>query len=103
MQSLEDNSLSLSKDCHSYVGFGNSCQPKLDIDVAKRFLRGVIQQANEDNMKLNNGIRFLQRIVVIMNFYFIFYFNDLAGLALFKKIVFFEIFNFTCLVINEMM
>lgn len=71
--------------------------------MAKRFLRGVIQQANEDNMKLNNGIRFLQRIVVIMNFYFIFYFNDLAGLALFKKIVFFEIFNFTCLVINEMM
>lgn len=70
--------------------------------MAKRFLRGVIQQANEDNMKLNNGIRFLQRIVVIMNFYFIFYFNDLAGLALFKKIVFFEIFNFTCLVINEM-
>lgn len=59
LQSLEDNSLSLSKDCHSYVGFGNSCQPKLDIDVAKRFLRGVIQQANEDNMKLNNGIRFL--------------------------------------------
>lgn len=60
LQSLENNSLSLSKDCHSYVGFGNSCQPKLDIDVAKRFLRGVIQQANEDNMKLNNGIRSLK-------------------------------------------
>lgn len=60
LQSLEDNSLSLSKDSHSYVGFGNSCQPKLDIDVAKRFLRGVIQQANEDNMKLNNGIRSLK-------------------------------------------
>lgn len=60
LQSLENDSLSLSKDCHSYVGFGNSCQPKLDIDVAKRFLRGVIQQANEDNMKLNNGIRSLK-------------------------------------------
>lgn len=50
--------------------------------MAKRFLRGVIQQANEDNMKLNNGIRSLKSCC----------YNE-----------FFEIFNFTCLEINEMM
>lgn len=44
-----------SEDSDTIKEFGKSCQPKLDIDVAKRFLRGIIEQANEDNLKLSKG------------------------------------------------
>ena len=35
------------------------CQPKLDVDVAQRFLSGIIRQAQKDNEQKTKGMRLI--------------------------------------------